>query len=138
MPTKNRHVNDSRILGFDVCNECYFSSKDKDGSKALSDLHALIKVIRNIAPNKFTTTGMGNYGLWPGEIEQVPWVDVVSFHSYVNGGVAASPPPHTHTHFSPTLRSHSRKAHMCTEEPICFGSLQICCASSVHDDACVR
>lgn len=109
------HADSPQILGFDVCNECYFTGH---GAQAqLEALKQLIGAVHGLAPRgcpprgaqwdsalawsalalnnpasaartgrysagKFTTTGMGDYGLWPGEMEQADWVDVVSFHSY--------------------------------------------------------
>lgn len=75
-----QYADDGAVIGFDVCNECYFTGPDKPA--ALAVLARLVAVIRAAAPQKVVTTGMGDYGLWPGEIEQVQWVNVVSFHSY--------------------------------------------------------
>jgi len=54
------HSTHPYVLGFDVCNECYFSSDQK---KQKQDLKALIESCNKlIGPKQFTTTGMGDYG----------------------------------------------------------------------------
>lgn len=79
--TVKRYSASPQVLGFDVCNECYFTGQDRGPSlEALEDLVGAVKALAH--PHKFTTTGMGDYGLWPAESEQIAWVDVVSFHSY--------------------------------------------------------
>ena len=61
--------------------------------KALEQLALAARRLRG--PHQFITTGMGDFGRWTHEAEQVKYVDVVSFHSYdgnqtdMRGGIAS-------------------------------------------------
>jgi hypothetical protein len=71
------------VVGYDVCNECFFTSK---GSAAEAALAVHIAALGKLAAplGRFVTTGMGNMGNWPRELDQLrmPGLSLVSFHSY--------------------------------------------------------
>lgn len=71
------------ILGFDVCNECYFTNASDGREDAL---RAMVRRVGSLTKphGKITTTGLGNMGTWPHELDQLgmPGMDVVAFHSY--------------------------------------------------------
>jgi hypothetical protein len=70
----------STVMGWDLCNECYFPHHDDaDKRKALEEIALRTRKLRG--PGQFVTTGMGEFGRWPHEAEQAQYVDVVSFHS---------------------------------------------------------
>ena len=79
-----QYADDETVMGFDLCNECYFTSTTtKDPSTKRKALEELVLAARRLrGPHQFVTTGMGDFGRWSHEAEQVKYVDAVSFHSY--------------------------------------------------------
>ena len=69
------------LLGWDLCNECYFKNASDKNNEALKQVAAAVKGDAEKS-GKFTTTGMGDYGRWTNELQQLKIVTVVSFHSY--------------------------------------------------------
>ena len=74
------------IMGYDACNECYFTAKGSASEAALAE-H--IAALGNLAAPHgwFVTTGIGTGGhvtTWPRELDQLhmPGLSLVSFHSY--------------------------------------------------------
>jgi|EP01043_Picozoa_sp_COSAG02_P022356 hypothetical protein len=77
------HADDDTVMGYDLCNECYFSATTRDADAKRKALQQLVLAARRLrGPRQFVTTGMGDFGRWTHEAEQVKYVDVVSFHSY--------------------------------------------------------
>ena len=57
--------------------------KNPDADAKRKALEQLVMAARRLrGPHQFVTTGMGDFGRWTHEAEQVKYVDVVSFHSY--------------------------------------------------------